>query len=279
MTYRELWPLLVPVYGEGEAKGIARLVFDRLFGLSLTHICIGKDTQLSDNERKKASEIASRLVRGEPVQYILGCESFGGRDFFVAPGVLIPRPETALLPQLVRDYCHGINNAPRILDIGTGSGCIAVSMALDVPESIVTAWDISPEALAIARKNAATLGATVAFVLQDALNPPADVNRWDVVVSNPPYICERERLEMEPNVLDHEPHTALFVPDDDPLLFYRAISSYAASALKRGGKLLFEINALYADEMRGMLLDMGFDNVEIIPDMFGRQRFAAATRP
>ncbi|MGM9705329.1 MAG: peptide chain release factor N(5)-glutamine methyltransferase [Prevotella sp.] len=278
MTYRELWQQLVPIYGDEEAKSIARLVYDRMFGLSLTDICIGKDKQLSTNDSKKLSEIAARLLRNEPVQYVLGSESFGGREFHVAPGVLIPRPETVMLPRLARDYCRDLGHEAHILDIGTGSGCIAVSMALDIPRAHVSAWDISPEALNIARGNAREMGAEVDFVLQDALNAPEDGDRWDVIVSNPPYICMQERSEMCANVLDYEPSTALFVPDDDPLLFYRAISRYARTALKKGGHLLFEINPLYAEEMRELLWGLLYNKVEILADEFGKQRFAIATR-
>lgn len=278
MTYRELWNTLIPVYSEREAKSIARLVFEQRFGIDLTDICIGKDKQLSEETHNEMKKIAARLLQNEPVQYVLGCETFCGRTFAVRPGVLIPRPETEGLIRLTARLCGKENTAPRILDIGTGSGCIAITAALDIAGADVTAWDISEEALATAEENAAALGARVRFVRQDALRPPEDEALWDFVVSNPPYICMKERGEMNPNVLDHEPPAALFVPDDDPLMFYRPIARYARRALRNGGWLLFEINPLYDSDMTEMLAQEGFEGMAIYEDMFGRRRFAAAQR-
>lgn len=278
MTYRELWNTLIPVYGEREAKSVARLVFEQRFGLDMTDICIGKDKQLSEETHNEMKKIAARLLQNEPVQYVLGCETFCGRTFAVRPGVLIPRPETEGLIQLMHSLGSREKPAPRILDIGTGSGCIAITAALDMAGADVTAWDISEEALATAEENASTLGARVRFVRQDALRPPEDEALWDFVVSNPPYICMKERAEMSRNVLDHEPATALFVPDDDPLMFYRSIARYARRALRDGGWLLFEINPLYDGDMTAMMAEEGFEGTEIYDDIFGRRRFAAAQR-
>lgn len=279
MTYRELWQTLIPTYDEREAKSIARLVFEQRFGLSMTDICIGKDKQLSDKTNNETEKIAERLLQNEPVQYVLGCETFCGRTFKVRPGVLIPRPETAGLIELMKQLRDPLKSSADILDIGTGSGCIAVTAALDIPGAHVTAWDIADEALDTAAENAKELGAQVRTVRQDALLPPEDKDMWDFVVSNPPYICEKERTEMSRNVLDHEPATALFVPDDDPLRFYRAIARYSRLALRQGGWLLFEINPLYADDMMTMLAGEHFDRISISDDMFGRRRFAVAQRP
>lgn len=279
MTYRELWQALIPAYDEREAKSIARMVFEQRFGLSLTDICMGKDKQLSEKTHSETEKIAERLLQNEPVQYVLGCETFCGRTFKVRPGVLIPRPETAGLIELMAALRDPKRSSADILDIGTGSGCIAVTAALDIPEADVTAWDIADEALATAAENAKELGAQVRIVRQDALCPPEDNGLWDFVVSNPPYICDRERAEMSRNVLDHEPATALFVPDDDPLKFYRAIARYSRLALRPDGWLLFEINPLYADDMQTMLTDEHFDRISISDDMFGRKRFAMAQRP
>lgn len=279
MTYRELWQALIPAYDEREAKSIARMVFEQRFGLSLTDICMGKDKQLSEKTHSETEKIAERLLQNEPVQYVLGCETFCGRTFKVRPGVLIPRPETAGLIELMASLRDPKRSSTDILDIGTGSGCIAVTSALDIPGADVTAWDIADEALATAAENAKELGAQVRIVRQDALCPPEDNGLWDFVVSNPPYICDRERAEMSRNVLDHEPATALFVPDDDPLKFYRAIARYSRLALRPGGWLLFEINPLYADDMLTMLTDEHFDRISISDDMFGRKRFAMAQRP
>lgn len=279
MTYRELWQTLIPTYDEREAKSIARLVFEQRFGLSMTDICIGKDKQLSDKTNNETEKIAERLLQNEPVQYVLGCETFCGRTFRVRPGVLIPRPETAGLIELMKHLRNPQKPSADILDVGTGSGCIAVTAALDIPGAHVTAWDIADEALATAAENAKELGAQVRTVRQDALLPPEDKEMWDFVVSNPPYICEKERAEMSRNVLDHEPATALFVPDDDPLRFYRSIARYSRLALRQGGWLLFEINPLYADDMMTMLAGEHFDRISISDDMFGRRRFAVAQRP
>lgn len=278
MTYEELWRKLTPIYGQGEAKAIARYVLDVRFGMSATDVYCGKVTQLTADESRELEEIAARLMTAEPVQYVLGRADFHCREFRVAPGVLIPRPETEeLVAMIVRDAA-GESLSPAILDIGTGSGCIAVTLALDIPGAAVTAWDISCEALTIAGRNARELGADVLFERRDALNPPDDNSKYDIIVSNPPYICNCERAAMERNVLDYEPHTALFVPDDNPLLFYRAIALYAVNALRPGGLLYFEINPLYSDELAAMLRDMGFCRVETVKDSCGKERFAVAAR-
>ncbi len=287
MTYGDMWKRLAAAYGEGEAKAIARRVFETRFGLSLADICCGKADCMAGSEAEELEAMTARLAGGEPVQYVLGVETFGGREFSVAPGVLIPRPETEELCSLVAEDCRcRIVSAAdvqgesrlRLLDIGTGSGCIAVTLALDVRDSEVTAWDISPQALEMASTNARRLGASVAFEERDALHPPHDAELWDVIVSNPPYICDREKDGMERNVLDHEPHLALFVPDSDPLLFYRAIANYGLEALKRGGRLWFEANAAYAGDTAAMLQTAGYTDAEVLTDGFGRPRFIKATR-
>lgn len=276
MNYDTLWRQLTTLYDSGEAKAIVRYVLDARFGLSSTDIYCGKVTQFSPNERSELEEIMRRLRNAEPVQYVLGHADFLGRTLRVAPGALIPRPET-------EDLCEWITGstaaAGGILDIGTGSGCIAIALALGIDGAKVTAWDISEEALRIARRNAEEQGADVDFRVTDALRPPADSERWDVIVSNPPYICHREKAAMERNVLDYEPHTALFVPDDDPLMFYRAITAYATEALKPGGWLYFEINPLFAHDMEELLGDAGLISAETRSDRFGRTRFARAARP
>lgn len=276
MTYDELWRRLVTVCDVGEAKAIVRLVLDERFGLSATDVYCGKVTQLSADEQAELEKIMQRLEHAEPVQYVLGTEHFGGRVFHVEPGVLIPRPETEELCRWIIESCAMPN--PAILDIGTGSGCIAISLALDVKGAKVLAWDISDDALRIAHDNAARLGSVVTIVKQDALNPPLDEDKWDVIVSNPPYICDREKAEMDNNVLDHEPALALFVPDDDPLRFYRSIAEYAVKALKTSGMLFFEINALYAEEMIAMLSALGYSDIEVRIDQFGKQRFIKAIK-
>lgn len=369
MTYNQLWKRLTAIYNEREAQAIVRTVLDALFGMSLTDICLGKVTQLSADDTTRLEKIMQRLEKSEPVQYVLGAEWFAGRLFDVAPGVLIPRPETEDLvkwacdeakekekednskeergkeekevskkgeaPQKeeqplsstlkeeeeglrkgkdasqkeeqplsssLKEEKEGLRKGedasqkeeqhlssllksnkevsekgeevphPSILDIGTGSGCIAITVALALPQARVTAWDISTDALAIAAGNAHRLGASVRFEHQDALNAPDDEERWDVIVSNPPYICDRERADMSDNVLSYEPELALFVPDSDPLLFYRAIARYASKALKPGGRLLFETNTAYVHEVAQAMADEGFTAIEVRNDCFGKPR-------
>ena len=285
MTYNEMWRKLAQVYDEGEAKAVARMVYEVRYGLTLSDIYIGKDTQLSLDRQTELEEITKRLIEHEPVQYILGQADFCGRTFHVEPGILIPRPETEHLCRLITKHAAiGFPNRT-ILDIGTGSGCIAITLALDIPNSQVTAWDISPIALRVAKDNAQRLGADVTFQEVDVLTAPGSPSLWrgmgggwDLIVSNPPYICNKERAEMEQNVLAHEPHTALFVPDDNPLLFYRAIAQYGQSALKTGGSLYFEINPLYANPLREMLSTMSYHDIDIKDDQFGKTRFIQAIR-
>ena len=274
MNYQELWRRLAQVYDKGEAKAIARMVYEVRFNLTLSDLFIGKDTQLSANNQAELAEITQRLEQQEPVQYVLGQADFCGRTFLVNQHVLIPRPET-------EELCRWIISEFRdcsILDIGTGSGCIAITLAADLPKAEVTAWDISGEALQVARENAKRLHFNVIFELADALNTPLDHERWDVIVSNPPYICNKERARIEANVLDHEPHTALFVPDETPLLFYSAIAQYGLTALKTGGRLYFEINPLYAQELAEMLSMMSYHDIEIKIDQYGKQRMIRARR-
>ena len=281
MNYQELWRRLAQVYDEGEAKAIARLVYEVRFNLTLSDLFIGKDTQLSANDQAELAEITQRLEQQEPVQYVLGQADFCGRTFLVNQHVLIPRPETEELCRWIisefRDESLEFRDCS-ILDIGTGSGCIAITLAADLPKAEVTAWDISGEALQVARENAKRLHFNVIFELADALNTPLDHERWDVIVSNPPYICNKERARIEANVLDHEPHTALFVPDDSPLLFYSAIAQYGLTALKTGGRLYFEINPLYAQELAEMLSMMSYHDIEIKNDTYGKQRMIRARR-
>ena len=294
MEYEELWHRLTPLYEAGEAKAIVRWVLDIRFGLSWTDILCGKVTELSAHDQTELEKIMQRLEKGEPVQYIIGVTDFFGRQFHVAPGVLIPRPETAELCQLIlATELHGqtrnIREIPchsdaNILDIGTGSGCIAITLALELPEAKVTAWDISDDALRIASENAKRLGASVTFEHRDILDTSLishlshHISHYDLIVSNPPYICKKEKSAMERNVLEHEPHLALFVPDDNPLLFYRAIAQFAAKTLKPQGYLFFEINPLYADDLALLLRTMSYHDIEIRQDQFGKSRFLKATK-
>ncbi len=272
-----LWERLVPLYGEREAIAITFYVLDVRFNLSKADVLCGKISSLTDDDRAELESIFYRLEKAEPVQYVVGKADFCGRQFNVRQGVLIPRPETAELCGIIQEKCIEKQN-PKILDIGTGSGCIAVTLALDIAGSNVHAWDISQEALNIAKENAMRHNANVTFRQCDILNIVPTAEKWNIIVSNPPYICDKEKETMNSNVLDYEPHTALFVPDDEPLLFYRAITQYASHTLAPDGILFFEINPLYADETAELLRQHHFKNVNIKQDMFGKKRFIYASK-
>ena len=285
MTYRELWQSLTSRYTEPEAKAVARYLLEVGYGLSMTDILSGGAERLPADEME---ENRRRLLNGEPVQYVIGKAEFGGRIFKVSPAVLVPRPETYELCQWVEEEERGKRREERdysLLDIGTGSGCIAITLALDMPYAKVEAWDISEKAFNIARQNAESLNAQVHFRQVDALNEPTEDpslftlhSSLNIIISNPPYICKQEATAMESHVLDHEPHQALFVPDDDPLLFYRAIAQYGKSALVAGGWLYFEINPLYHEVLEKMLDEMGYFGIEMRKDQFGQWRFARAQK-
>lgn len=286
MTYQDLWHRLVPLYGEGEAQAIIRLVLEVKFGLSLTDIYTGKVNEISRDAAEELDKIMQRLASSEPVQYVLGMETFCGRSFKVAPGVLIPRPETEVLCRWIEvdnnhPYCALQPPVPlQVLDVGTGSGCIAVTLALDLYNSAVTAWDISADALLIARDNVHRWDSSVVLQMEDILSISATAKeqKWDVIVSNPPYICDKERSSMAENVLKYEPETALFVPDNDPIKFYRAIAEYGVTALTDEGKLYFETNPLYIYKVKDMLSNLGYKQIELKEDQFGKQRFVKAMR-
>ena len=268
-------------YPKGEIQGFTRLIMEQVCGLQPYQLLLGKGTEISDAEKQRIEEIVGRLQKAEPIQYILGEADFGALRFEVTPAVLIPRPETAeLVEQICQDHpASGRPTAPwRILDAGTGSGCIAISLAYRLgARASVTALDISPEALAVARRNATRHQVSLHWIQADLLQERLpDASCWDLIVSNPPYICHREAAEMERNVLDYEPHLALFVPDDDPLLFYRTITHMARRMLREGGALYFEINRAYGKEMLAMMAEEGFCEMEVHKDQFGNERMMKA---
>ena len=281
MKYEDIWKPLVCRYGDKEAKAITRYLLEVGYGLSMTDILCGAAEQLPPDEM---GENLRRLLKGEPVQYVVGKAEFGGRTFKVTPDVLIPRPETYELCQWIEEIEErGERKEERgypILDIGTGSGCIAITLALDIPNAQVEAWDISEGALSIARQNVKDLHAHVDFKQVNVLSslPKQGGPEWVFIISNPPYICKKEAASMEQHVLDHEPHQALFVPDEDPLVFYKAIGQYACYALANHGCLFFEINPLYATEITKMLDEMGFFEIETRKDQFGKVRFVRARK-
>ena len=285
MNYTIFWRRLTALYDEGEAKAIARMVFEVCLGMRYADMLVGEECK--EEQVAVAEEILSRLLKGEPVQYVTGRAMFCDREFTVAPGVLIPRPETEELTQRIYSWAreqYPDDKSLTILDCCTGSGCIAISLALDLPGSEVWAFDISEAALAIARRNARGLGAKVNFFEADALEMEGIghgfdqlTNRgFDIIVSNPPYVCEWEKQDMERNVLEYEPHEALFVPDDDAVKFYKAIGRFAAKRLKKDGDLWFETNFNYADEIACFLLSEGFGKAEVITDCFGKKRYVHA---
>lgn len=297
MTYQDICQRLTPLYGPQEAKAMTRMLLEDLFSLSFADILCGATEHLSDADTLRLQQSVDRLLDAEPLQYVTGTAFFCGHPFHVAPGVLIPRPETEWIVDTAVNLVT--SSAPRILDIGTGSGCIATSISLALVDKhcYTEAWDISEDALRIAADNAERLGADVKFRRRDALRLeedfPAEENQsgaevliadnassasWDVIVSNPPYICNREAADMHANVLRHEPHLALFVPDTDPLLFYRAIARYAMRSLRKGGWLLFECNMLYAHDTAQMASDMGFATSVVEDDCFGKPRFVKAQK-
>ncbi len=297
MTYHDICQRLTPLYGPQEAKAMARMLLEDLFSLSFADILCGATEHLSDADTLRLQQSVDRLLDAEPLQYVTGTAFFCGHPFHVAPGVLIPRPETEWIVDTAVNLVT--SSAPRILDIGTGSGCIATSISLALADRHchTEAWDISEDALRIAADNAERLGADVKFRRRDALRLeedfPAEENQggaealsdtnaaaesWNIIVSNPPYICNREAADMHANVLRHEPHLALFVPDTDPLLFYRAIARYAMRSLRKGGWLLFECNMLYAHDTAQMASDMGFATSVVEDDCFGKPRFVKAQK-
>lgn len=297
MTYHDICQRLTPMYGPQEAKAMTRMLLEDLFSLSFADILCGATEHLSDADTLRLQQSVARLLDAEPLQYVTGTAFFCGHPFHVAPGVLIPRPETEWIVDTAVNLVT--SSAPRILDIGTGSGCIATSISLALVDKhcYTEAWDISEDALRIAADNAERLGADVKFRRRDALRLeedfPAEENQsgaevliadnassasWDVIVSNPPYICNREAADMHANVLRHEPHLALFVPDTDPLLFYRAIARYSMRSLRKGGWLLFECNMLYAHDTAQMASNMGFATSVVEDDCFGKPRFVKAQK-
>lgn len=259
-----------------EAGQQAYWLLEALFGKSRTDLMLDRPFQLRQEEEEKLAHIMQRLDAHEPIQYVLEQAPFYGRWFKVRPGALIPRPETEELVHRIISR-HQQTQGLRILDIGTGSGCIAISLALELPGSSVMALDVSEEALSLAKENAEELQADVHFIRANILeeNPP-EVKSLDILVSNPPYVREEEAELMQPNVLEWEPHLALFVKNDDPLLFYHRITFLATKYLRPGGSLYFEINEACGDGIAELLRQAGFTAIAILKDMQGKDRMAEA---
>jgi release factor glutamine methyltransferase len=265
------------IYPDTEIKSFSNLLIEKLTGFSRTQIILNKNTIFSDKQRHTLESFIDKLKKQVPIQYILGETEFYGLPFKVNESVLIPRPETEELVDWIRteNDCNAVLN---LLDIGTGSGCIALSLKHEFNHSIVEGFDVSPEALETARSNAELNNLEVRFSLVDILNAPDITKKWDIIVSNPPYIPEKDKAEILPNVLDHEPHLALFVPDSDPLLFYRHIAVFAGKHLQTGGKLYFEIHRYAGQACVNLLTEMGFQNVELRKDISGNDRMVKAEK-
>lgn len=251
---------------KAEIESIVYLLFEKKWKLTRTHIIAEKKTGLQLND---IMPFIDRINSHEPIQYILGEADFFGRVFKVTPDVLIPRPETELLIHEILKNTKSIDK-PNVLDIGTGSGCIAISLALEMPCD-VQAIDVSLNALSVAQENATLLSAPLKFYMQNILQQPI-IEKFDLIVSNPPYISQQEKQHMKQNVLNYEPHTALFPIDDDPLVFYRVITKQCQQALKPGGSLWFEINEHYAKEICEIITTNGFGDVTVVKDWNGKER-------
>lgn len=268
----EITSRLSGIYPGEEARAMAFVLFEEYLGLARHDVLLAQNENIGNTpEIEKA---VGQLLTGRPLQYVTGKAWFCDMELIVNEGVLIPRPETEELVQWIIAEA-GEKKGLRILDIGTGSGCIAISLAKALPQAIVSAVDISETALDTARKNAAANNADVDFRHLDIL-AQEPVKEFDIIVSNPPYVRESEKQDMRSNVLDHEPHTALFVSDDDPLLFYRRIALTAGGSLTAGGRLYFEINEAFGRETVEILTEAGFSDIELKKDIFDRDRMISA---
>ena len=273
-TKRHFTTLLAEKFPQREAEQLMRILLEDLFGIDWNQQLMNPDLRIDELQYYQLGEAVKRLLSGEPVQYVTGIARFNDLLLKVSPAVLIPRPETEELVLKI-GTCLPKEKPIRIWDIGTGSGCIAIALAKHFPNAEVVAFDVSEEALQIAKENAESHGAKVTFVQDDVLNPISDYfsQPVDLVVSNPPYVCDSERAAMETNVLDWEPEKALFVPDEDPLRFYRQILALAKKQLNPEGQVWFEINERMGEEMVELCHEMGFSNAEVLADFAERPRF------
>jgi release factor glutamine methyltransferase len=264
------------LYGEDEARSIAFLIIDKQYRVTKTQALSGKEIEAADPEFLE--QAVSRLLKNEPVQYILGVADFFGMEFIVNSSTLIPRPETEELVDLIIKQ-NVLSPNPNILDIGTGTGCIPIVLAKFLPSARVSAIDISDQALETAKLNRSKNNVSVDFFKQDILEDKYWDEKLDIIVSNPPYVREMEKKQIRKNVVDFEPHSALFVPDEDPLIFYREILKFASVHLNSGGKVYLEINQYLSGEMAELLQSMKFQEIELIRDLSNNFRIATAVRP
>jgi release factor glutamine methyltransferase len=267
---------LSPIYRKEEIESISRLIFEKVTGLSPLQVHLNQHQTISAANLAQITEIINRLIQFEPIQYILGEGDFYGLKLKVNPDVLIPRQETEELVDWIIRESKGLT--PSILDIGTGSGCIPIALVKNIPGASADGWDISAEALRTARENALANKVNVNFLQVNILKPNDRSKniKYDIIVSNPPYVTISDQLSMNKNVIDYEPHVALFVPDNDPLVFYRAIADLAPAFLKEGGKLYLETNERYGNDTVELLSSKGFINITLQNDINGRERMIRA---
>lgn len=268
------------LYDASELQQIIFLLLEEELGYSRDDLRSGKEHDLDHISSENLNRFLSKLIAGEPLQYVLGYAWFYGMRFKVDKSVLIPRPETEELIAWLLSHNSGCQTPYFVLDIGTGSGCIAVSLKKALPAADIVAIDVSGEALLLAKQNAEMNSAKVNFLRGDILSQEVQnslTDKFDIIISNPPYVRKSEMNSMAAHVRDHEPHTALFVQDDDPLIFYRRIADLAKANLKEGGQLFFEVNAALGTDVMGLLLAKGFQNVELKKDISGNDRMIRAT--
>lgn len=269
---------LTPLYDREEASSIFYIILEEIHQIKRIDLALSPTLVFTDKEIAYWNAIVEQVKLEIPIQYILGTTSFYGLSFVVNKNTLIPRPETEELVDLILKELNKSGKLnQKIVDIGTGSGCIAIALAKNLPSASVTAIDVSKEALGIAQINAAKNKVTIHFSEKDILQTTDLGQQFDCIVSNPPYVRNLEKIEIKKNVLDYEPHLALFVPDEDALLFYRKIATLAKKNLTVEGKLFFEINQYLAKEMKAMVEELGFKNVQIYKDCYGNDRMLQAT--
>jgi len=270
---------LSPIYDLLEAESFFYLILEEKHHLKRIDLALNPDLTFSNEEIQLWNSILEKLKQEIPIQYLLGKTSFYGLDFEVNANVLIPRPETEELVEWIISYnqIHKSTNPLRVLDIGTGSGCIAIALAKNIPNAEIFAIDVSEKALATAQKNAKINEVNVIFIQKNILETDDLEQQFDIIVSNPPYVRELEKQEIKKNVLDNEPHLALFVEDNDALIFYRKIAVLAQKNLSQNGQLFFEINQYLGKEMIDLLEKMGFKNIELRKDFYGNNRMMRGT--
>ncbi len=274
-SIKEIWEetaaKLTGIHEPREAKGVAKILLEDVFGVNQTDFLLNEQKQINEGE---LHEYVSRLLKYEPIQYVTGVAHFYGRKFKVEKGVLIPRPETEELVRLIIDQNE--LDKPKVLDVGIGSGCIAISLALELATKVY-GIDVSKKAIELSRINSDRSESDCEFSLFNILNSDSEIGSLDILVSNPPYVPERDKTEMHRNVVEYEPGVALFVPNDDPLIFYKRIAEFGKKALKSEGKLYFEIHEEYGDELKALIEKIGYSNVCIHQDMQGKDRMLSAT--